>query len=432
MSPRNPYIVMPRDAVTKIASSNLSGGALVLRRVPADDMYVVQAVETGKDIRLPADVPREYAALRSGDPHHAAQWIRVAPNDAHLHHLFLSRRPDISIGFKDFRELVPGVADPGNNLGVVVTHDPELPPDLVEAGASEVAGWAVRRDGVEPLAIEIEPEVVGLAQLAGKWPIEQLAANSIMVVGCGSIGSAAAEALAGYGVGRVELVDPDRFLWHNMLRHTLGAESVGRYKVTAMKDHLAQHWPQQTVVAHRRDLVAEAHYIRPIVDRVDLVLCAADGIAPRRVVSHLSRRAQKAAILACVLDNGSIGEVIRLRPTPRFGCLLCLRQQLADQGAMDAEADQELDYGTGRVHQPMTAVPPDLRYVGTFAAKVAIATLLESLHGDHTQQVPGEHAIIGLRPTGDLAAPFDLSQAGDVRWSSIPRPRASCPTCSPG
>lgn len=186
------------------------------------------------------------------------------------------------------------------------------------------------------------------------------------------------------------------------------------------------------MVAHRRDLVAEAHYIRPIVDRVDLVLCAADGIAPRRVVSHLSRRAQKAAILACVLDNGSIGEVIRLRPTPRFGCLLCLRQQLADQGAMDAEADQELDYGTGRVHQPMTAVPPDLRYVGTFAAKVAIATLLESLHGDHTQQVPGEHAIIGLRPTGDLAAPFDLSQAGDVRWSSIPRPRASCPTCSPG
>ena len=153
MSPRNPYIVMPRDAVTKIASSNLSGGALVLRRVPADDMYVVQAVETGKDIRLPADVPREYAALRSGDPHHAAQWIRVAPNDAHLHHLFLSRRPDISIGFKDFRELVPGVADPGNNLGVVVTHDPDLPPELVEAGASEFAGWAVRPDSCHFLLI---------------------------------------------------------------------------------------------------------------------------------------------------------------------------------------------------------------------------------------------------------------------------------------
>ncbi|MDF9277738.1 ThiF family adenylyltransferase [Arthrobacter sp. EH-1B-1] len=430
MSLNDPFIMMPGDAVAKIAGSALSGGSLVLRLASADDLYVVRAVETAKDTRLPVEVPREYAALRSGDPSRAAQWIRVAPNDAHVHHLLLSRRPGTAIEFKDFKELVPGVSDPGRNLGVVVTHDPELPPELLEVGASKFAGWAVRRSGVQPLHIAIEPETVGLNQLAGRWPIEQLATNSVMVVGCGSIGSSAAEALAGYGVGRVELVDPDRFLWHNMLRHTLGAESVGRHKVAAMKDHLAQHWPQQTVVPHRLDVVADAHYIRPIVDRVDLVLCAADGIAPRRVVSHLSRRARKPAILACVLDNGSIGEVIRLRPTPRFGCLLCLRQHLGNQKAMDAEADQELDYGTGNVHQPMTAVPPDLRYVGTFAAKLAVATLLESLHGDHTQQIPGEHAIIGLRPAGDLAAPFDLGQAGDVRWASIPEPSASCATCS--
>ncbi|WP_350349065.1 ThiF family adenylyltransferase [Agromyces sp. G08B096] len=430
MPQHDPYIVVPRDAIDKIAASALSGGALVLRRVPADNMYVVRTVETAKDMRLPADIPGEYVALRSGDPHHAAQWIRVAANDAQIHHLFLSRRPQAFIEFAKFKEMVPGVSDPGNGLGIVITHDPDLPPELVEAGALEFAGWAVRRSGVHPIHIEVEPEVIGLEQLTGKWPIEQLAANSVMVVGCGSIGSAAAEALAGFGVGRVELLDPDRFLWHNMLRHALGTESVGRYKVAAMKDHLARRWPEQTVVAHQLDVVADAHYARPIVDRVDLVLCAADGIAPRRVVSHLARRANKPAILACVLDNGSIGEVIRLRPTPRFGCLLCLRQHLAAQGAMDAEADQELDYGTGRVHQPMAAVPPDLRQVGTFAAKVAVATLLESLHGDHTQRIPGEHAVIGLRPTGDLAAPFNVGEVGDVRWSSIPGPRPSCATCS--
>lgn len=431
MSPRNPYVVMARDAIAKIAGSDLSGGSLVLRYSPADDMYVVETVEISGNTRVQASVPREYTALRAGDSHYAAQWIRVATNDAHLHHLALSRRPDAAMRLSDFRKIVSGVADPGNNLGVVVTHDPKLPPELVEAGVSEFVGWAVRRSGVEPLAIGIEPEVVGLAQLTGQWPIEHLAAKSVMVVGCGSIGSAAAEALAGFGVGRVELVDPDRFLWHNMLRHTLGPESVGRFKVAAMKYRLNQRWPRQTIVAHRLDVVSDAHHIRPIIAHVDLVLCAADGIAPRRVVSHLARRAKKPAILACVLDNGSIGEIIRLRPTPRFGCLLCLRHHLAEQGAMDAEADQELDYGTGRIHKPMTAVPPDLRYVGTLAAKVAVATVLESLHGDHTQQVPGEHAIIGLRPTGDLAAPFDVSQAGDIRWSSIPKPRASCPTCSP-
>lgn len=97
---------------------------------------------------------------------------------------------------------------------------------------------------------------------------------------------------------------------------------------------------------------------------------------------------------------------------------------------MDAEADQELDYGTGRVHQPMTAVPPDLRYIGTLAAKTAVATVLESLHGDHTQRLPGEQAILGLRPTGDLAPPFDVRESGGITWRTIPSPRPNCPTCS--
>lgn len=427
----DPFVLIPRDAVAKIAASSSARGTLTLGYVRADEMYVVQSVETAPGIRFPADIPREFVALRVSDTHRAGQWITVSGDDSHLMHFHLSRRPRTQMKYDAFRELVAGVQDPGKNLGVLVTYAPHLSTKLAALGVPQIAGWAITREGVTPLPLEIEPEVVGLAQMSQQWPVEHLATNSIMVVGCGSIGSAAAEALAGYGVGRVELVDPDRFLWHNMLRHTLGPESVGRLKVAALKDHLARRWPEQTVVPHARDVVAEAHYLRPLVERVDLVLCAADGIAPRRVVSHLARRAQRPAVLACVLDSGSVGEVIRLRPTPRFGCLLCLRSQLAGQGAMDAEADQELDYGTGRTHQPMTAVPPDLKYVGLVAAKVAVATLLESLHGDHRQRIPEEHALIGLRPAGDLAAPFDLAHAGDVRWSSIPSPRGSCPTCSP-
>lgn len=430
MSRSDPYIVLTRDGGDKIATSALSGGALVLRRAPADDMYVVTVVETAKNFRLPVDIDRKYTALQRGDPLHAAKWIRQTDNDMSVRHLLLSNRPNACIDFATFREMQRGVSDPGKNLGIVITHDPNLPTELIDIGASEFSGWLVHREGVRPIGIEVEPETIGLAQLTGRWPIEQLATNSVMVVGCGSIGSAAVEALAGYGVGRVELVDPDRFLWHNVLRHTLGSESVGRYKVEALKEYLAKRWPDQDVVAHRSDFVADAHYMRAITRDVDLVLCAADGIAPRRVVSHLARRANKPAILACVLDHGAIGEIIRLRPSPRFGCLLCLRRHLSDQNAIDAEADQELDYGTGHVHQPMTAVPPDLRYVGTMAGKMAVATLLESLHGDHTQRLPGEHAIIGLQPAANLTAPFDIRENGEVRWSSIPRPRVACPTCS--
>lgn len=426
----DPYIVLTRDGATKIAQAPSVAGNLVMRHAPSERMYVVDRVETAKDVRTQVSIPSAYTALKWGDSHHAAQWMRKPVEDLNLQHVAMLRRPGTGIDFTAFRQIVTGVHDPVNKLGLLITHDPDLPEEVIKAGASEFAGWLIQRSGVRPIHLEVEPDVLGIAQLEGKWPIERLASYSVMLVGCGSIGSAAAEALAGYGIGRVELVDPDRFLWHNMLRHTLGPESVGRLKVDALQSHLSKHWPEQHVNAHPLDVVTEAHHIRPLIKNVDLVLCAADGIAPRRVVSHLARRGGKPAVLACVLDQGGVGEVLRLRPTPRFGCLLCLRQHLAEHGTMDAEADQELDYGTGQVHQPMTAVPPDLQSVGILAAKAVVATLLESLHGDHTQRLPGEHAVIGLQPAGDLAAPFDISTAGEIRWASIPPPRHSCPTCT--
>jgi hypothetical protein len=76
----------------------------------------------------------------------------------------------------------------------------------------------------------------------------------------------------------------------------------------------------------------------------------------------------------------------------------------------------------------MTAVGGDLALVGEFAAKAAVATLLEA-HGYHDQRLPGEHAVLGLRPVPGLSPPFDVTRAGEVRWSPVGPPRPTCPTC---
>ncbi|WP_062995205.1 ThiF family adenylyltransferase [Nocardia mikamii] len=427
----DPFIVLTRDGARLIANSTITAGDLTLRYTSASDTYVVHSVENARHTRIQADIPREYTALRSGETRHAGQWMNKAGSDIHLHHLVVLRRPGTAIRYEAFRAMAPGVRDPSTGLGLLITYDPDLDPQLRAAGAAEFAGWLIERDGVRPIQVVVEPATLGIAQLRNDWPVDLLTRTSVMLVGCGSIGGAAAQALAAYGIGNLHLVDPDRFVWHNIVRHVLGPESVSRYKVDALKSRHNQLWPQQTVTAHRLDVVDGAHHIRSLIDSVDIVVCTADGIAPRRVVSHLGRRAYKPAVLACVLDQGSLGEVLRLRPTPRFGCLLCSRQHLANLGAIDTEADQELDYGTGNPHQPMTAIPPDLHLIGTLAAKVAVATILESLHGDHTQRLPGEHAIIGLHPANNLTTPFDLTHAADLRWATIPPPRSACPTCNP-
>ena len=210
------------------------------------------------------------------------------------------------VPYASFKKLIPSLQNPGTKTGFLITHDPDVPAEWLAIGAQRFAAWLVSRDGVRPMPLAVEPKTLGLSQLDGRWPVADLQRASVAVVGVGSIGGAAVQALAQYGIGTVALVDPDRFLWHNMVRHVLGHDAVGRYKVDAMKTVLERRWPNTVADTYRLDVVEDAHMMRSLFAEVDLVLCAADGIAPRRVVSHLARRAGPPAILACVLDDLSL------------------------------------------------------------------------------------------------------------------------------
>lgn len=146
--------------------------------------------------------------------------------------------------------------------------------------------------------------------------------------GVGSLGSAVAAALTGYGIGRLHLLDPDGLLWHNVVRHVLGQRHIGRHKTDAMADHLRDRHDGLDVRSHVTDVVAEADLVRGLLPDMHAVVCATDGIAPRRVVSHLARRAGKDAILTSIMEDGELGEVLRLRRAPDHGCLLCRRAEL--------------------------------------------------------------------------------------------------------
>ncbi|MGW5049812.1 ThiF family adenylyltransferase [Actinokineospora sp. NPDC004072] len=170
-----------------------------------------------------------------------------------------------------------------------------------------------------------------------------------------------------------------------------------------------------------------ADTVRQLLTEIDLVLCATDGVAPRRVISHLARRAGKPAVLACVLADGAYGDIVRLRPWPDHGCLSCRTDALTDSGGLRPDLQASTGYEGG--NNPMSAVGADLHLVGQLAAKVAVATLLHG-RGHHDQWTAGEHAVIALRPRPGWAAPYDLRRAGEVAWWPAAAPRSGCPTCA--
>ena len=357
-------ILMGADSAERINKSAASFGRLAFGYSSSNEiLHVVGDSESAGSIRLSAAFGHIKAGLRG-------VWHRAVPGLHDVHQDLIRIRHGLDAAFFfEFLGIPPVRLDNRSEL-IMVTHSDE--------NGREWAGWRLTAGLASPLVLDVlrYPDDDPLELLEPKWPVHDLT-EEVAVVGVGSIGSATALALAMYGVRNITLVDPDRLQWHNLVRHQCTRHAVGRYKVDAVSDAIRLRWPAANVVALRDNVIADADKMRPLFRRCALVVCAADGVAPRRVVSHLARRAEKTAILACVLMDGAFGEIIRLRPWPGWGCLLCNRAYLVNAAVLDPEPLLDSDYGTGTSHRPMTAVGSDLALVGQLAAKVAVATLLE-------------------------------------------------------
>lgn len=432
---RTEAFVLSAAAAAKIRTAvNTRGGLRMVHHKP-DNLWVVTMFQDGPaGARLPVKPPAAQHALNlTEDTVYEASWLR-SNFDAQVLHHYLIRRYGCTVSTANLIKLLPGLPRPGRHeRRAVIAHCPEAKDSDAGRLLHEFAGWEVTHDRATPLDLVVEPEQYGFNQLVGHWPVELLADKAVLVVGVGSLGSAAAAALAGYGVGRLHLLDPDRLLWHNVVRHVLGQRHVGRHKTDAMADHLHDRYDQLEVTSHVADVVADADLVRGLLPDMDAVVCAADGIAPRRVVGHLARRAGKDAILTSIMEDGELGEVLRLRRAPDHGCLLCRRAQLFEQAMLQPELVQERGYGDGNPHRPMTAVGPDIALVGDLAAKVTVASLLDRA-GRPDQRLPGEQLVVGLRLRGPYTAPgspYDVAHTGDIKWSPATPPRRGCVTCSP-
>jgi hypothetical protein len=421
-------ILVPCEAAGRIRGGG-AWGKITLKVSDAQRAGFVHQVSSGPETAMLPVVlqPTRSHFLNSGDVRGGGRWYRV---DSELHvWWYLSRVQRTTLTVDGFKKFVKsGFTNPGKGGYIAITHAPDPVDRVPGERLPDLVAWYVRADGVVPLDIECEPQALGNEQLIASWPLECLRAATVMVVGLGSIGGAVAHALATYGVGRLLLVDPDRLRWHNLVRHVCGPEHVGRSKVSAVRHDLEHLRPGVEVAEFELDVARDADYVRALLSSTDIVVGATDGVASRRVISHLARRARLDTVLACVLEDGAFGEILRLRPWPDRGCLTCQRTALREAGAIDPEPAIDAGYGTGSRHRPMTAVGADLHLVGQLAAKAAVATLLES-RGFADQQLQADHAVVALRPQPGRAAPFDLTRTEAIQWRAGTAPVAGCPTC---
>jgi adenylyltransferase/sulfurtransferase len=153
----------------------------------------------------------------------------------------------------------------------------------------------------------------------------KLLAARALIVGCGALGSAHAEALCRAGVGRVRLVDRDFVEPSNLQRQTMFTESDAEKrlpKAIAAADHLRAINSDIEIEPH----VTDVNYsnIEQLIDGCDVVLDGTDNFATRYLINDACVKHETNWIYGAAV--GSYGVTMTVRPH-QTACLRCVFEE---------------------------------------------------------------------------------------------------------
>lgn len=147
-----------------------------------------------------------------------------------------------------------------------------------------------------------------------------LADASVLVIGVGALGCAAATALADAGIGRLSLVDPDRVERSNLHRQLLHRSAdLGRPKVDSAAERLRVRRPALAI--ETAAIRFEASTAAALVGEHDCVVDATDGITTKFLVNDLVVGLGRPLVHAGIVRF--LGQLMTILPG-RSACYRCL------------------------------------------------------------------------------------------------------------
>jgi adenylyltransferase/sulfurtransferase len=165
----------------------------------------------------------------------------------------------------------------------------------------------------------------------GREGQEKLRDARVLLVGCGALGAAHAEALARAGVGSLRIVDRDFVEISNLHRQTLFDESDANFRVpkaAAAKRRLSEI--NSSVVVE--ELVEDVHNsnVESIIDGCDLVIDGTDNFQIRYLVNDACVKHKKPWIYGAAVSSYGTTMTIFPGETP---CLRCVFEEIPAAGS---------------------------------------------------------------------------------------------------
>lgn len=143
---------------------------------------------------------------------------------------------------------------------------------------------------------------------------------SVLLIGCGGLGSPLAMYLSAAGVGKLGLVDFDLTDFTNLQRQVaFGTSDVGRPKVEATKDRIHQINPNVLVTTYRTKLSAEN--VMDIFKEYDIIIDGTDNFPTRYLVNDACVFLKKPNVYGSIFRFEGQATVFGAANGPCYRCL---------------------------------------------------------------------------------------------------------------
>lgn len=247
------------------------------------------------------------------------------------------------------------------------------------------------------------------------------------IVGIGSGGGFIAEELGRLGL-RLLLVDrPDeRLETHNIVRHVLGMDALGRPKHAALAEHLKRVNPDAEVIPLGMDVAKDTDALASAIQSFepDLIVSATDNQAARYATDRIARNLGVPVVGGGVYDGGVGGEIYLSEPP--HACYGCISLKIRGRRMTPDTAKAE-DYSNPNLpeHPTTIALRTDIAQIASFCTRFVLKRLFSP--DVEAFGIP-EGVNLAIFSNRRIAGVFEQSLA--ARFFKV-EPHSSCMVCQP-
>ncbi len=147
--------------------------------------------------------------------------------------------------------------------------------------------------------------------------------SSICIIGCGGLGSSAAQYLSMTGVGNIMLIDHDLINLSNLNRQTLFFEKdIGKYKVDTLKKSLQEINPEGNIKTSKRKI--NKKNIDEYLSTHKIILDCTDNFQSRYVINEYCFKKRKILVSAALQNFDLQASVFSSWKKGQYPCYNCI------------------------------------------------------------------------------------------------------------